>query len=338
MAGKVMNNSQLLDEKANQLFDAFSILAKQHGAKINMHATELDALKRGIQQQASRYANTNFGKTKNVLQAIYTTQKQALTIQQGIEQFYKKGLEYYYEIRAIFTTERITDTVYIQLRDNGATRWVRAKDIPFSTLMAAANPSFILIKEQKEQEADFYHLKAQLNVSYNNLLQELEKLGYDYQGQEDVTSEMETGLTLQESYNNSKKVQSRSDSINIGNVAEAVEKVKQDRRNKVTYSNVQKVKQNWLSGLLGGDVGEVQVKALSVGKSFQIITLNNITSKFKKLAKTLNSIQQSGKMSVTRIKQFISLFYVDFFNKVDDEIDKKIMDDIDNIIKQSKKK
>lgn len=300
-----------------------------------MYAAELDILKQNIQKQARIYATAESGnKAHNVLQAVYAAKKGGMMIQQGIDSFYKEGLKYYYKIRSIFTTEQITDTVYIELKDNNLTSWVRATDIPFSVLMSAANPTFILTKEQKEQEADFYHLKAQLSVSYKNLLQELKKINYEVAKQEDVSVEMQTGLTLQESYNSSKKVQSKGDKINIGNIAEAIEKTKQDKRNKIVYGNIQKVKQNWVSGLLRGDVGEVQVKALSINSSFQIVTLNNITSKFKKLAKTLNSIRFGGKMTVSRIKNFISLFYVDFFNKVDDKIDKKIMDDIDNIIEE----
>lgn len=339
MANKIINNNKLTDEKANQLFEAFADLAEQHGSRIDMYAQELTALKQSIQSLANKYAYSKTNKTENVLQAIYTTQKQALTIQEGIEQFYKKGLEYYYKIREIFTTEKITDTVYIEFKDeDGNTRWSRSQNIPFNTIMAAAAPKFILTAEQKSQENDFYHLKAQLQVSYKNLLQELDKIGYDYKNQEEVTSQVEKGLELQKVYNRKKSNESRMSAVNIGNISEALEKTAQDKRYKMTYTNIERVRQNWLSGLLGGDVGEVQVKALSIGSNFQVITLNNITSKFKKLSKTLNSIRKTGRMNIKQIKKFLSLFYVDFFVQVDGQIDKKVLKDIDKIISQATKR
>ena len=203
MANKVINNNEILKKQSQQVFDTFSALLKKHQVEINTYAKELDTLKTAISKQASVYSNTGTNyKKQSVLNAIYTTQKQAHTIQQGIEEFYKKGLQYYYNLRTEFTGEKITDTVYIQLKDkSGGGRWVRAQDIPFETLMTAADPFFILTKEQKDQEQDFYHLKAQLSVSYKNLLNELDKIGYDYENAEDVTVEMEKGLEIQEKYN-----------------------------------------------------------------------------------------------------------------------------------------
>ena len=170
MANKVINNSEILKKQSQQVFDTFFVLLKKHQVEINTYATELDTLKTAISKQASVYSNTGTNyKKQTVLNTIYTTQKQAQTIQQGVEEFYKKGLQYYYNLRTEFTGEKITDTVYIQLKDkSGGGRWVRAQDIPFETLMAAADPFFILTQEQKSQEQDFYHLKAQLSVSYKN--------------------------------------------------------------------------------------------------------------------------------------------------------------------------
>lgn len=342
MANKVINNNEILKKQSQQVFDTFSLLLKKHQVEINTYATELDTLKTAISKQASVYSNTGTNyKKQTVLNTIYTTQKQAQTIQQGVEEFYKKGLQYYYNLRTEFTGEKITDTVYIQLKDkSGGGRWVRAQDIPFETLMTAANPSFILTKEQKEQEQDFYHLKAQLSVSYKNLLNELDKIGYDYKNAEDVTVEMEKGLEIQEKYNYKHKKLSRSDKVNIGNISEAIEKTKQkpNTYTELTIQNINKVKKNWLSGLLAGDVGSVQVKGLSINKNFQIVTLNNITSKLKKMAKKINEILSGGNITLKKIQQFLSLFYTDYYSKTDDAIDKQVLKDINDIVKAATKK
>ena len=342
MANKVINNNEILKKQSQQVFDTFSVLLKKHQVEINTYATELDTLKTAISKQASVYSNTGTNyKKQTVLNTIYTTQKQAQTIQQGVEEFYKKGLQYYYNLRTEFTGEKITDTVYIQLKDkSGGGRWVRAQDIPFETLMTAANPSFILTKEQKEQEQDFYHLKAQLSVSYKNLLNELDKIGYDYKNAEDVTVEMEKGLEIQEKYNYKHKKLSRSDKVNIGNISEAIEKMKQkpNTYTELTIQNINRVKKNWLSGLLGGDVGSVQVKGLSINKNFQIVTLNNITSKLKKMAKKINEILSGGNITLKKIQQFLSLFYTDYYSKTDDAIDKQVLKDINDIVKAATKK
>lgn len=341
MANKIINKKEITKEQAQQLFDTFSTMLKKHQVKINSYAQELDMLKTAITKQAFVYSNVrNNYKKETVLNTIYTTQKQAQTIQQGIEEFYKKGLQYYYNIRAEFTGEQITDTVYIQLKDKDSTKWVRAKNIPFETLMTIAEPSFHMTQEQKEQEQDFYHLKAQLNVSYKNLLSELDKIGYDYKSSEDVSLEVEKGLKIQEKYNKKNKNLSRQDKINVGNIVEGIERVKQNSsryNDKLTVQNIIQAKKNWLSGLLGGDVGTVQVKGLSIGKSFQIITLNNITSKFKKLAKKLNEMTNKG-VSLKRIEQFLSLFYSDYYNRIDETIEQKIKKDIEDIIGLNKKK
>ena len=342
MANKVINNNEILKKQSQQVFDTFSMLLKKHQTEINTYATELSTLKTAISKQASVYSNTGTNyKKQTVLNTIYTTQKQAQTIQQGVEEFYKKGLQYYYNLRTEFTGERITDTVYIQLKDkSGGGRWVRAQDIPFETLMTAANPSFILTKEQKDQEQDFYHLKAQLSVSYKNLLNELDKIGYDYKNAEDVTVEMEKGLEIQEKYNYKHKKLSRSDKVNIGNISEAIEKTKQkpNTYTELTIQNINKVKKNWLSGLLAGDVGSVQVKGLSINKNFQIVTLNNITSKLKKMAKKINEILSGGNITLKKIQQFLSLFYTDYYSKTDDAIDKQVLKDINDIVKAATKK
>ena len=341
MANKVINNNEILKKQSQQVFDTFSVLLKKHQVEINTYATELDTLKTAISKQASVYSNTGTNyKKQTVLNTIYTTQKQAQTIQQGVEEFYKKGLQYYYNLRTEFTGEKITDTVYIQLKDkSGGGRWVRAQDIPFETLMTAANPSFILTKEQKEQEQDFYHLKAQLSVSYKNLLNELDKIGYDYKNAEDVTVEMEKGLEIQEKYNYKHKKLSRSDKVNIGNISEAIEKTKQkpNTYTELTIQNINKVKKNWLSGLLAGDVGSVQVKGLSINKNFQIVTLNNITSKFKRMAKKINQMI-NGQITIKRLTEFLRLFYQDFYHHTDDAIDKQVLKDINDIVEVATKK
>ena len=306
MANKVINNNEILKKQSQQVFDIFSVLLKKHQVEINTYATELDTLKTVISKQASVYSNTGTNyKKQTVLNTIYTTQKQAQTIQQGVEEFYKKGLQYYYNLRTEFTGEKITDTVYIQLKDkSGGGRWVRAQDIPFETLMKAADPFFILTQEQKDQEQDFYHLKAQLSVSYKNLLNELDKIGYDYENAEDVTVEMEHGLEIQEKYNSKHKKLSKQDKVNIGNISEAIEKMKQkpNTYTELTIQNINRVKKNWLSGLLGGDVGSIQVKGLSINKNFQIVTLNNITSKFKRMAKKLNQMT-NGQITIKRLTE-----------------------------------
>lgn len=341
MANKVINNNEILKKQSQQVFDTFSVLLKKHQIEINTYATELDTLKTAISKQASFYSNTGTNyKKQTVLNTIYTTQKQAQTIQQGIEEFYKKGLQYYYNLRTEFTGEKITDTVYIQLKDkSGGGRWVRAQDIPFETLMKAADPFFILIQEQKDQEQDFYHLKAQLSVSYKNLLNELDKIGYDYKNAEDVTVEMEKGLEIQEKYNSKHKKLSKQDKVNIGNISEAIEKMKQkpNTYTELTIQNINKVKKNWLSGLLGGDVGSVQVKGLSTNKNFQIVTLNNITSKFKRMAKKLNQMTNS-QITIKRLTEFLRLFYQDFYHHTDDAIDKQVLKDINDIVKAATKK
>lgn len=341
MANKVINDNETLKKQSQQVFDTFSILLKKHQAEINTYATELSNLKTAISKQASVYSNTGTNyKKQSVLNAIYTTQKQAQTIQQGVEEFYKKGLQYYYNLRAEFTGEKITDTVYIQLKDkNSGGRWVRAQDIPFETLMAAADPFFILTQEQKSQEQDFYHLKAQLSVSYKNLLNELDKIGYDYENAEDVSAEMGKGLEIQEKYNSKHKNLAKQDKVNIGNIAEAIEKMKQkpNTYTELTIQNINQVKKNWLSGLLGGDVGSVQVKGLSTNKSFQIVTLNNITSKFKRMAKKLNQMT-NGQITIKRLTEFLRLFYQDFYQHTDDAIDKQVLRDINDIVKAATKK
>lgn len=340
MANKVINSNEMLKEQSQQVFDIFSVLLKKHQVEINTYATELSTLKTVISKQASVYSNTGTNyKKQTVLNAIYTTQKQAQTIQQGIEEFYKKGLKYYYNLRTEFTGEKITDTVYIQLKSKSNERWVRAKDIPFETLMAAADPFFILTQEQKSQEQDFYHLKAQLSVSYKNLLNELDKIGYNYENAEDVSVEMERGLKIQEKYNSKNKNLSRQDKVNIGNISEAIEKMKQkpNTYKELTIRNINQVKKNWLSGLLGGDVGTVQVKGLSINKSFQIVTLNNITSKFKRMAKKMNQMI-NGKITIKRLTEFLRLFYQDFYRHTDDAIDKQVLKDIDDIVKAATKK
>ena len=341
MANKVINNNETLKKQSQQVFDTFSVLLKKHQVEINTYATELDTLKTAISKQASVYSNTGTNyKKQTVLNTIYTTQKQAQTIQQGVEEFYKKGLQYYYNLRTEFTGEKITDTVYIQLKDkSGGGRWVRAQDIPFETLMKAADPFFILTKEQKEQEQDFYHLKAQLSVSYKNLLNELDKIGYDYKNAEDVTVEMEKGLEIQEKYNSKHKKLSKQDKVNIGNISEAIEKMKQkpNTYTELTIQNINKVKKNWLSGLLGGDVGSIQVKGLSINKNFQIVTLNNITSKFKRMAKKLNQMT-NGQITIKRLTEFLRLFYQDFYHHTDDAIDKQVLKDINDIVKAATKK
>lgn len=341
MANKVINNNEILKKQSQQVFDTFSMLLKKHQTEINTYATELSTLKTAISKQASVYSNTGTNyKKQSVLNAIYTTQKQAQTIQQGVEEFYKKGLQYYYNLRTEFTGEKITDTVYIQLKDkNGGGRWVRAQDIPFETLMAAADPFFILTQEQKNQEQDFYHLKAQLSVSYKNLLNELDKIGYDYKNAEDVTVEMEKGLEIQEKYNSKHKNLFRQDKVNIGNISEAIEKMKQkpNTYTELTIQNINQVKKNWLSGLLGGDVGSVQVKGLSTNKSFQIVTLNNITSKFKRMAKKINQMT-NGQITIKRLTEFLRLFYQDFYHHTDDAIDKQVLKDINDIVKAATKK
>lgn len=341
MANKVINNNETFKKQSQQVFDTFSVLLKKHQVEINTYANELDTLKTAISKQASVYSNTGANyKKQSVLNAIYTTQKQAQTIQQGIEEFYKKGLQYYYNLRTEFTGEKITDTVYIQLKDkNGGGRWVRAQDIPFETLMKAADPFFILTKEQKDQEQDFYHLKAQLSVSYKNLLNELDKIGYDYKNAEDVSVEMEKGLEIQEKYNSKHKNLFRQDKVNIGNISEAIEKMKQkpNTYTELTIQNINQVKKNWLSGLLGGDVGSVQVKGLSTNKSFQIVTLNNITSKFKRMAKKLNQMT-NGQITIKRLTEFLRLFYQDFYHHTDDAIDKQVLKDINDIVKAATKK
>lgn len=341
MANKVINNNEILKKQSQQVFDTFSVLLKKHQVEINTYATELDTLKTAISKQASVYSNTGTNyKKQTVLNTIYTTQKQAQTIQQGVEEFYKKGLQYYYNLRTEFTGEKITDTVYIQLKDkSGGGRWVRAQNIPFETLMAAADPFFILTKEQKDQEQDFYHLKAQLSVSYKNLLNELDKIGYDYKNTEDVTVEMEKGLEIQEKYNYKHKKLSKQDKVNIGNISEAIEKMKQkpNTYTELTIQNINRVKKNWLSGLLGGDVGSVQVKGLSTNKNFQIVTLNNITSKFKRMAKKLNQMT-NGQITIKRLTEFLRLFYQDFYHHTDDAIDKQVLKDINDIVKAATKK
>ena len=340
MANKVINNNEILKKQSQQVFEIFSILLKKHQVEINTYATELSTLKTAISKQASIYSNTSTNyKKQSVLNAIYTTQKQAQTIQQGVEEFYKKGLQYYYNLRTEFTGEKITDTVYIQLKDKSGGRWVRAQDIPFETLMTVADPFFILTKEQKDQEQDFYHLKAQLSVSYKNLLNELDKIGYDYKNSEDVTVEMEKGLEIQEKYNYKHKKLSRSDKVNIGNISEAIEKMKQkpNTYTELTIQNINQVKKNWLSGLLGGDVGSVQVKGLSTNKSFQIVTLNNITSKFKRMAKKINQMT-NGQITIKRLTEFLRLFYQDFYHHTDDAIDKQVLKDINDIVKTATKK
>ena len=341
MANKVINDNETLKKQSQQVFDTFSVLLKKHQAEINTYATELSNLKTAISKQASVYSNTGTNyKKQSVLNAIYTTQKQAQTIQQGVEEFYKKGLQYYYNLRAEFTGEKIIDTVYIQLKDkNSGGRWVRAQDIPFETLMAAADPFFILTQEQKNQEQDFYHLKAQLSVSYKNLLNELDKIGYDYENTEDVSTEMGKGLEIQEKYNSKHKNLAKQDKVNIGNITEAIEKMKQkpNTYTELTIQNINRVKKNWLSGLLGGDVGTVQVKGLSTNKSFQIVTLNNITSKFKRMAKKLNQMT-NGQITIKRLTEFLRLFYQDFYRHTDDAIDKQVLKDINDIVKAATKK
>lgn len=341
MANKVINDNETLKKQSQQVFDTFSVLLKKHQAEINTYATELSNLKTAISKQASVYSNTGTNyKKQSVLNAIYTTQKQAQTIQQGVEEFYKKGLQYYYNLRAELTGEKITDTVYIQLKDkNSGGRWVRAQDIPFETLMAAADPFFILTQEQKNQEQDFYHLKAQLSVSYKNLLNELDKIGYDYENTEDVSTEMGKGLEIQEKYNSKHKNLAKQDKVNIGNISEAIEKIKQkpNTYTELTIQNINQVKKNWLSGLLGGDVGSVQVKGLSINKSFQIVTLNNITSKFKRMAKKLNQMT-NGQITIKRLTEFLRLFYQDFYRHTDDAIDKQVLRDINDIVKAATKK
>ena len=341
MANKVINNNEILKKQSQQVFDIFSVLLKKHQVEINTYATELDTLKTAISKQASVYSNTGTNyKKQTVLNTIYTTQKQAQTIQQGVEEFYKKGLQYYYNLRTEFTGEKITDTVYIQLKDkSGGGCWVRAQDIPFETLMTAADPFFILTKEQKDQEQDFYHLKAQLSVSYKNLLNELDKIGYDYENTEDVSAEMEKGLEIQEKYNSKHKKLFRQDKVNIGNISEAIEKMKQkpNTYTELTIQNINQVKKNWLSGLLGGDVGSIQVKGLSTNKSFQIVTLNNITSKFKRMAKKINQMI-NGQITIKRLTEFLRLFYQDFYHHTDDAIDKQVLKDINDIVKAATKK
>ena len=341
MANKVINNNEILKKQSQQVFDTFSVLLKKHQVEINTYATELDTLKTVISKQASVYSNTGTNyKKQTVLNTIYTTQKQAQTIQQGVEEFYKKGLQYYYNLRTEFTGEKITDTVYIQLKDkSGGGRWVRAQDIPFETLMTVADPFFILTKEQKDQEQDFYHLKAQLSVSYKNLLNELDKIGYDYKNAEDVTVEIEKGLEIQEKYNSKHKKLSKQDKVNIGNISEAIEKMKQkpNTYTELTIQNINRVKKNWLSGLLGGDVGSIQVKGLSINKNFQIVTLNNITSKFKRMAKKLNQMT-NGQITIKRLTEFLRLFYQDFYHHTDDAIDKQVLKDINDIVKAATKK
>lgn len=342
MANKIINEKTVTTEQTQQVFDAFSLMLKKHADKINMYASELDKLRSAIKNQVQLYSSApKETKTKSVLNEMYNEQKKALTIKEGIELFYKTGLKYYYDLRAEITGEKITDTVYIQFKGNkqGTDKWVRAQEIPFSAILEAAEPTFNVVKQYSSLEQDYYTLRTQLEVSYNNLLNVLKKIGYDYEKNgADVTEEMHRGIQAQERYNDKRKEPGKRISIDKGRVSEGVEKYKQNQNRyseEISIQNIRAAMNNWLSGLLGGDVGTVQVKTLSIGESFQVITLGNIASKMKKMASKLKQIANKG-VSFNRIRQFISLFFVDFYNRVDSNIDKKIDDILKEIIKKKK--
>lgn len=339
MANIMTIDDNLLDQ-AEEVKEAFKDIIVQYSSLLNTYQDRLKNLKTTILKQCQYFLREERSKTPEVsLREIhYTTLlKQANEIRSMVLSYYKEALTFYYQFRENVTGEKITNTVYVtQKSKGGQTKTVEYKDIPLELFLENINFS-LNVPVWNKDEQELRGIVTKISVPYKGFVTSLQML----QQQSKVKSRNVSKL-----FNKVSKAADQSQSYyNAGNVGEAVNEMLVDKNlkqaiaaedTKTSLDMLERAKQNYLSGLLGGDVGNVQVKVFNDGSGVQLPSLNNITTKLNQMQRKMNDIIKnlsgSDRVLLQKIKQFLGLFFQDFYSRMDDKTNAAILDTIDNMI------